>query len=206
MAARRAGLPLALTWGMTETASQICTWVPGEFDTPGAGPPQAFARVTADSEGRLTVSGPVAEGVHLTQDLGRVDADGCVEVTGRADEILNSGGAKFAPAEIEAVLAEHAGVAESAVVGRADIRFGSRPVAFVRPACPGLVADAENGPATGLAPGLRAHCRDRLPAYKCPDHFVFLTELPRLSTGKVDRRALAERAAALQADAPRKEP
>jgi O-succinylbenzoic acid--CoA ligase len=182
--ARAAGLPLALTWGMTETASQACTWSPGAFDTAGVGAPQAFARVHADVNGRLHVRGPVAQGGEVaTGDAGEIDADGRVHVHGRVDDVLNSGGVKIAPAEIEAALGAHPAVAEVAVVKAAHPRWGERPVAFVR----------LHSPATPAA--LRDHCRGRLARHSCPEVIEIVTELPRVSTGKVDRRALASRAA-----------
>jgi O-succinylbenzoic acid--CoA ligase len=182
--ARALGVPLALTWGMTETASQACTWAPGGFDAAGVGAPQAFARVHADENGRLHVRGPVAQGGAVaTGDAGEVDADGRVHVHGRVDDLLNSGGAKIAPAEIEAALGAHPAVAEVAVVKAAHPRWGERPVAFVRLSAPASSA------------ALRDHCRGRLPRHKCPEVIEIVTELPRVSTGKVDRRALASRAA-----------
>jgi O-succinylbenzoic acid--CoA ligase len=182
--ARAHGLPLALTWGMTETASQVCTWAPGDFDAAGVGAPQAFARVHADVNGRLHVRGPVAvEGETATGDTGEVDADGHVHVHGRVDDLLNSGGAKIAPAEIEAALVAHPAVAEVVVVGAPHARWGTRPVAFVRLRSPASPAE------------LRAHCQGRLARHKCPEVIEIVTELPRVSTGKVDRRALASRAA-----------
>jgi O-succinylbenzoic acid--CoA ligase len=182
--ARALGLPLSLTWGMTETAAQVATWFPGAFETDGVGPPLAFARVETEADGRLVVRGPVAPGGRLrTADAGEVSQTGAVRVTGRMDDVVNSGGAKIAPAEVEAVLARHPAVLEAAVVAAPDQRFGARPVAFVR--ARGAL-DAED---------LRMHCHAHLARHKCPDRFIFLNELPRVATGKVDRRALLSRAA-----------
>ncbi len=186
--ARALDLPLSLTWGMTETAAQVATWFPGAYDTAGVGPPLAFARVETEDDGRLVVRGPVAPGGRLrTADTGAITADGAVTVEGRVDDLVNSGGAKISPAEVEAVLARHPAVLEAAVVAAPDLRFGARPVAFVR-ARGALDAEA-----------LRDHCHAHLARHKCPDRFVFLSELPRVSTGKVDRRALLSRAAVLAA-------
>ena len=188
--ARAAALPLALTWGMTETASQACTWTPGEFDTPGVGAPLAFARIHADPQGRLRVEGPVAVGGGIeSADAGHIDPDGRVHVLRRVDGIVNSGGAKIAPAEVEAILSAHPGVAEAVVVPAPHPRWGMRPVAFVR------TRDLGSAPSPLEADALRAHCRASLAPHKCPELFIFVSELPRVATGKVDRRALASRAA-----------
>ena len=196
--ARAAGLPLALTWGMSETGSQIATWSPGAYDTAGVGAPLAFARVEADADGRLQVRGPVAPGGALaTGDLGTISGifdggeagqGGAVTVTGRVDDLVNSGGAKIAPAEVEAVLAAHPGVAEVAVVAVPDSRYGQRPAAFL------VLHDGAESPDDAA---LRAHCHTRMARHKCPDFFFFLQpdDMPRGPTGKVDRRALLSRAA-----------
>jgi O-succinylbenzoic acid--CoA ligase len=184
-------LPLSLTWGMTETAAQVATWFPGAYDTVGVGPSLAFARVEADDDGRLVVRGPVAPGGRLrSADTGAITPDGAVVIEGRVDDLVNSGGAKISPAEVEAVLARHPAVLEAAVVAAPDVRFGARPVAFVR----------ARGALDAFA--LRDHCHAHLARHKCPDRFVFLNELPRVSTGKVDRRALLSRAADLAARPP----
>jgi len=189
--ARTLNLPLSLTWGMTETGAQIATWFPGAFDTEGVGPPLAFARVESEADGRLSIRGPVAPGGRFrTADTGSVTARGAVVVEGRVDDVVNSGGAKISPAEVEAVLARHPAVLEVAVVAAPDLRFGARPVAFV---CARGALDAF---------ALRNHCHAHLARHKCPDNFIFLTELPRVSTGKVDRRALLTRAAASAARSP----
>ncbi|MCK6523189.1 AMP-binding protein [Myxococcota bacterium] len=180
---RALGLPVSLTWGMTETASQVATRAPGDL-RPGAdvGWPLPFNEVVADADGVLTVRGPLApEGEHRTNDRGRLDDAGRVIVSGRADLVLISGGENIQPAELEAALLEHPEVTEAAVIGRADPRWGERPVAFVT-----LRPDAT---VTGEA--LRAWCRQRLSAFKVPDRVIVLDALPRTALGKVDRGALS---------------
>ncbi len=182
-------LPVALTWGMTEAASQIATAPAGDLDAPGL-PPLAFATVTADAEGRLVVEGPLTGVAPLrTGDRGHVDEAGRVQVDGRADATIVSGGVNLDPTEIEAVLAGHPAVAAVAVVGLPDARWGARPAALVVARAPVHAED------------LRAHARARLSAFKAPDFIAFSETLPRAALGKVARSAVREQLQALQAGA-----
>ncbi|MCB9765272.1 MAG: AMP-binding protein [Alphaproteobacteria bacterium] len=178
---RRLGVPVALTWGMTETASQVATRFPGDLDAPmHAGPPLPFAEVAAGPGGALVVTGPLAPGGRLeTRDLGHLDDEGRVVVTGRRDDVIISGGENIDPAEVEAVLKAHPGVADAAVVGRPDPRWGERPVAWVVPAQADLQAEA-----------LIDWCRARLTVFKAPDAVFWLDALPRTELGKLSRSAL----------------
>jgi O-succinylbenzoic acid--CoA ligase len=175
---RELGAPVALTWGMTETASQVATRLPGDLAAASA-PPLPFARVR-EVAGALAVEGPVAPGgLFQTRDRGFVDACGAVHVQGRADEVLISGGEKIAPEEVEAALAAHPGIAEVLVAGVADPRWGKRPVALV----------VARDPASPPAPSeLEAFCRSRLSAFKAPIAFGFVPALPRNEGGKLSRR------------------
>ena len=166
------GVPVAETWGMTEAGSQVCTHPPGGF---GPIPPLAFARVR-EARGVLAVDGPLVGGALRTRDRGRVDA-GRVVVTGRADDVIISGGLNLAPEPIEAVLRAHPAVDDVAVVGVPDARWGARPVAVLvgRPVA-----------------GLDGWCRARLRPYACPDAFVWRESLGRDALGKLSRRRVAE--------------
>lgn len=175
--ARALGAPLALTWGMTETASQVATRWPGDCTPePHTGPPLAFARVQPDPEGRLWVEGPLtATGQHPSGDRGALDGLGRVVVSGRADRVIVSGGEKIDPAQVEAILAQHPAVQEVRVQARPDPRWGQRPVARVvlRPGQP--------------SPGLEAlqeAVRAVLPRYWAPDALEVVAELPRSALGK----------------------
>ncbi len=181
--ARALSLPISLTWGMTETASQLATRAPGDHRPGGdVGYPLPFNEVSADADGVLTVRGVLAPGgEHRTNDRGRVEDTGRVIVSGRADLVLISGGENIHPGEIEAALLAHPEVAEAVVIGRPDARWGERPVAFVT-----LRAGA-----TVVGDTLRAWCRQRLSAFKVPDRVTVLDGLPRTGLGKVDRGALS---------------
>jgi 2-furoate---CoA ligase len=123
------------------------------------------------------------EGWYFTGDMGYVDADGELYVTGRVDDMIISGGENIHPVEVEEVLARHPAVRDVAVVGEPDERWGQRVVAFVVPAGPGLTAEA-----------LDAHCRGRgeLAAFKRPRRVVFVREIPRTASGKTLRRLLRD--------------
>ncbi len=117
-----------------------------------------------------------------TRDVGRLDAHGRLAVVGRADDTVIVSGFNVFPREVEAVLREHPGVADVAVVGGPDPRRGQRLVACV------VATDEAPTPEA-----LTAHVRSRLTGYKVPSEFVFLDELPRTRTEKVSRAALRSR-------------
>ena len=184
-------VPVALTWGMSEAASQVTTRFAGDLSpNAGSGPPLAFARVDV-RERALVVSGPLVETAELqTPDVGCIDEEGRVHVFGRADDVIVSGGEKLMPGEIEAVLREHPWVKEAAVVGHENPDWGERPVAFV-------VCDvaAQKVEAVELARSLRGWCRAHLESFKAPDHYVWSEALPRTELGKISRVRLRERIA-----------
>jgi amino acid adenylation domain-containing protein len=117
--------------------------------------------------------------VYHTGDIGRVRADGCLEVLGRKDSQLKVRGYRVHPGEIELALAEHPEVREAVVVGAED-GGGVRLVAYVVP-------EGKTPPSRGA---LRSALRERLPDYMIPSAFSFLEELPIGPSGKVDRNAL----------------
>ena len=111
--------------------------------------------------------------------------DGLLFVEGREDDMIVSGGENVFPGEVEDLLSHHPSVAEVAVVGVADDEFGQVLAAFV-----------VRRPGTKLtAEAVRSHVRDQLARHKVPRRVEFLDELPRNTTGKILRRALAERLA-----------
>lgn len=118
-----------------------------------------------------------------TGDLGRMDADGYVSVTGRKKDIIVRGGEKISATEVENILVAHPAVGEVAVVGAPDERYGERVAAFVvlRPgATLGLDEVREQFAAAGLA------------RQKTPERLVITEELPRTASGKVQKYALRE--------------
>lgn len=130
------------------------------------------------------------DGWFRTGDMGRLDADGFLWIDGRVSDMINRGGLKVFPAEVEEVLRLSPAIAECAVVGIADDRLGEVPWAFVVPR-PGVTVDDSE---------LNALCRQHLAPYKVPVRFARLDALPRNDIGKVLSPRLVELA---EATAPR---
>jgi long-chain acyl-CoA synthetase len=121
-----------------------------------------------------------AEGYVRTGDYARIDDEGYVWIEGRVGDVINRGGNKVFPGQVEEVLLLSTGVREVAVVGVPDERLGEIPVAFI-------VGEARDDE-------LQRLCREHLTAYKVPVAFRRLEALPRSEVGKVLRRALVEAA------------
>ncbi len=124
-----------------------------------------------------------AGGWFHTGDIGVKDADGYVSIVDRLKDMIVSGGENIASSEVERALYEHGSVAEVAVVGRPDERWGEVPVAFV------VVAEG----ATATPDDLVEHCRGQLAKFKVPKDVVLIDELPRNPSGKILKRELRER-------------
>ena len=135
-----------------------------------------------------------ADGWFRTGDVVRIDAEGFVWIEGRVSSMINRGGLKVYPGEVEEVVRLHPEVVDVAVVGAPDDRLGEVPWAFVvrRDARP------DGGPdlAPDIGPALRAEleatCREHLAPYKVPAGFQAIAELPRNEVGKVLVRPLVE--------------
>lgn len=122
-----------------------------------------------------------------TGDLAVMYPDGAIEIRDRAKDIVISGGENISTIEVEQVLAAVPGVMECAVVGVQDDVWGEVPVAFVT-AEPGAVLTEEE---------ILAHCRAQLAHFKCPKRILF-GDLPKTSTGKVEKYVLRETASTLR--------
>ncbi|HUB35935.1 MAG TPA: AMP-binding protein [Solirubrobacteraceae bacterium] len=192
--AREAGVPVSLTYGLTEACSQVST-VPVALalaaeagEEAHAGPALFCTRLAIAPDGEILVAGPTvargsrgADGWLHTGDLGELRGDGFLRVSGRKSETIVSGGENVAPAEVEAVLEAHPDVLEAAVIARADERWGEAVTAIV-------IARAGAEPA---GESLRAYCAERLAPYKVPKQIELSSErLPRTASGKLLRRKL----------------
>ncbi len=189
------GAPVVETYGMSER-----TPIAGNPMPPGARKPGTvgFAlgveldlldadgrSVPRGEEGEVTIRGPVA-GVEpgrwfRTGDLGRFDEDGYLCLTGRVKDLINRGGQKLLPREIEDTLLEHPGVAQAAAFRVPHPTLGEDVAAAIVPA-----AGAAPQPAQ-----LREFLLSRLAPYKVPSSFTFVDALPLNASGKVRRDALA---------------
>jgi O-succinylbenzoic acid--CoA ligase len=179
--ARTVGVPVAQTYGLTEACSQVTTARPGDA-APDAGPPLFCTRVWID-DGEICVSSPTvapqAAPVLRTGDLGAIDRDGRLTVTGRRSEMIVTGGENVAPTEVEAALEQHPAVAEALVEGRVDPQWGESVVAQVV-LKPGLAAAEAD---------LREFCAARLAGFKVPKAIELVPALPRTASGKLLRRS-----------------
>jgi acyl-CoA synthetase (AMP-forming)/AMP-acid ligase II len=118
-----------------------------------------------------------------TGDLGCLDADGFLRVTGREKDLIIRGGVNISPVEIDSFLMQRPDLIEVATVGVPDAVYGEEVVSYVV-ARPGATVD------TGE---LLRYCSDGLPAFKAPKQIVLSASLPKTERGKLNRRALAER-------------
>ena len=134
------------------------------------------------ARGANVAKGAIAEDGWLhTGDLGALDADGRLTITGRNADTIVTGGENVAPAEVEDALLEHPSVADAAVFGRADGEWGEAIVAKVV---------LRVGAAAVAPTELREHCAQRLAPFKVPKQVELVQSLPRSESGKLLRRGL----------------
>jgi long-chain acyl-CoA synthetase len=205
------GVPLLEGYGLTETSAVAALNTPQmqRAGSVGKTVPGVVVKITgengealpAETIGEVWLKGPMImkgyynlpdataaainpEGFFKTGDLGKVDADGYLYITGRKKDLIIVAGEKASPREIEEALARHPAVAEAAVVGKKDSARGEVVVAFILP--------REGQSVTPEA--LRDFCREQvLPQWKIPREIYFEKELPRSPTGKILKRVLSER-------------
>ncbi len=200
------GAPVLEAYGMTEAAHQMASNPlpprPRKFGTVG---PATGVRIgLADEAGRprpagepgeVVIRGPgvihayednpdanrssFVDGWFRTGDQGVLDADGYLSLLGRIKELINRGGEKVAPPEVDAVLLAHAAVAEAVCFGIPHPTLGEEVAAAVVLRAPASEAE------------LLAHCRDRIAEFKCPKRIYVVETIPRTATGKIQRRAVA---------------
>jgi len=118
-----------------------------------------------------------------TGDVGHLDEEGFLYLSDRIADMIISGGENIYPAEVEAAIAEHPGVAQVAVVGLPHPKWGETPVAFVVPAPPAR---------DSLVDEVLAHCRANLAGYKNPTRIVVVDALPLTATGKIAKTELRQ--------------
>jgi len=191
------GVEIVQGYGLTEAAPNVLCLPPEDARRKAgfAGKPYPYVDCDVSGEGELLVRGPnvfpgywrnpeataeaVRDGWLHTGDLVERDGQGYYRVRGRLKELVISGGENVYPAEVEAVLHEHPAVADAAVVGVPDDRWGEVCAAFV------VLSDH----ATDL--DLRSFCADRLARFKVPKSFHVVDELPRNSMGKIQKSELS---------------
>jgi acyl-CoA synthetase (AMP-forming)/AMP-acid ligase II len=200
-------VPIIQSYGMTEAASQICVNpLDGVRKAGSVGVPVGVeVRVTPEATsaaesaiGQIEIRGTTvisryesagyddrfdAEGWLRTGDLGYFDDDGYLFIVGRSDDVINRGGEKVYPLEIENALIDIDGVALVAVVGEPDDVFGQVPVAYVQPDPVSLLDDSEE--LAALVARLRVRILSAFPKAKRPVAVKFAHAFPLLPTGKV---------------------
>jgi long-chain acyl-CoA synthetase len=208
---QRFNLPIFEGYGLTETIGPIAFNTP-QNNRPGSVGrliPGADVKIVDENgnahdvqkEGEVWLRGPMimkgyhnlpnetadvltADGYFKSGDLGKLDADGYLHITGRKKELIIVAGEKAVPREIEEVLMKHPAVALAAAVGKKDPSRGEVVVAFVT-LKPGQTATADD---------IRTFARDQnLPNFKIPREVFIEEELPHSPTGKVLKRVLAEK-------------
>ncbi len=204
----RFGFPLSEGYGLTETSPVVSIVPMGDRRRGSAGKPLPRVSIKIidddgnelppDTEGEICVAGPnvmvgyhnlpeetanvmMDDGYFRTGDLGRLDQEGFVSVSGRKKDLIISAGENISPREIEEVLLLHAGVADAAVIGAPDKMRGEVVKAFV------VLKEEASGVDEG---SIRDFCSKRLAPFKVPRYVEFATELPRGFTGKVLKRKL----------------
>ena len=194
----RTGKRILERYGMSEAVIITSNPLDGERIAGSVGYPLPGVdlRIAGGETGTIEIKGPsvfaaywrmpektaeefTADGYFITGDVGRQDPDGRVWISGRAKDLIISGGFNVYPKEIELIFDELAGVSESAVIGVPHPDFGEAVVAVV-------IGQGEES-------DLIAQARTRLAAFKAPKRVFFVDELPRNAMGKVQKNLLRER-------------
>lgn len=207
--ARMLGIPVLPTYGLTEASSQVATLHPdapvAKLMTAGRPLPQCEVEIRnpegdiapPETEGEIAIRGPMVatkywsrsgettarapDGWLATHDIGVLDTDGYLTISGRMDDMIISGGEKVFPAEVENALSHIPGIRRAVVLGIADPRWGQAPVAMIE----------IEGSALDHA-AMIALLNNRLAHYKIPRTFIPVPSIPLTDNGKIDRRRARE--------------
>jgi acyl-CoA synthetase (AMP-forming)/AMP-acid ligase II len=203
------GVPVLEAYGMTEASHQMASNPqPPAARKPGSVGPGTGVKVgimddagdllATDQRGEVVIQGPnvvsgyennpeanaksFTNGWFRTGDQGYLDADGCLILTGRIKELINRGGEKIGPREIDEILLTHPAVAEALAFGVPHPAWGEEVAA--------AIVLKENHPASEAE--LTAFCKERLADFKRPKKFYIVDTIPRTATGKIARGAVAK--------------
>jgi acyl-CoA synthetase (AMP-forming)/AMP-acid ligase II len=199
-------VPVLEAYGMTEASHQMCSnpLPPQPRKSSSVGPGTGVKVGIMDDDGNILPSGDLGEvvirgpnviegyennpeaneksftnGWFRTGDQGIIDADGYLHLTARIKELINRGGEKIAPLEIDEVLMTHPCVAEAVAFGMPHPTWGEEVA----------VAVVLKAPETEAA--LLEHCKLKLADFKCPKKIIIVEQIPRTATGKIQRRVVA---------------
>jgi acyl-CoA synthetase (AMP-forming)/AMP-acid ligase II len=206
---RTLGAPVLSAYGMTESSHQATSEPlprPGDLKHGSVGRGTGVEVCVVDRDGHpcpagtvgeVWVQGPTvargyladpaetarsfADGWFRTGDLGSLDEEGYLFLTGRIKSLINRGGEKISPEHVEDILAECPGVAEAAVFAIPDATYGQRVGAAVVVSCEGEKLGPEQ---------ILQYCRNRLSAFEVPDRLEVVAELPHTAKGALDRQAV----------------
>ena len=192
-------IPVVQCYGMTETCSQIVALrsVDALLKLGSVGQPLFSTQLKLSKDGEILLKTPaltpgylnlpnklpskMIDGWYRTGDIGHLDKEGYLYIDGRADEMLISGGENIFPQEVEQVYQRYPQINEVAVVGQNDSVWGQVPVAFV-------VSDRRLSTTKLMNYGY-----EHLARYKVPQHYIFVSELPKNASGKIRRFMLREK-------------
>ena len=192
-------IPVVQCYGMTETCSQIVALRSADalLKLGSVGQPLFSTQLKLSKDGEILLKTPaltpgylnlpdklpskMIDGWYRTGDIGHLDKEGYLYIDGRADEMLISGGENIFPQEVEQVYQRYPQINEVAVVGQNDSVWGQVPVAFV-------VSDRRLSPTKLINYGY-----EHLARYKVPQHYIFVSELPKNASGKIRRFMLREK-------------
>jgi fatty-acyl-CoA synthase len=187
-----AGLTRDEEWQYRDSQGRVVCGVEARL----AGDGGAMLPHDGDAVGEIEVRGPWITGSYhkdddpakfedgwlRTGDVGTVDEHGFIRLTDRAKDVIKSGGEWISSMELENILMAHPDVAEAAVIGVADEKWGERPLAAIV-----LRAGAEV-----TAEKLRAFLAEQIPRWQVPERWCFVTEVPKTSVGKFSKRTMRE--------------
>lgn len=192
-------IPVVQCYGMTETCSQIVALRSADalLKLGSVGQPLFSTQLKLSKDGEILLKTPaltpgylnlpdklpskMIDGWYRTGDIGHLDKEGYLYIDGRADEMLISGGENIFPQEVEQVYQRYPQINEVAVVGQTDPVWGQVPVAFV-------VSDRRLSTTKLMNYGY-----EHLARYKVPQHYIFVSELPKNASGKIRRFMLREK-------------
>lgn len=192
-------IPVVQCYGMTETCSQIVALRSADalLKLGSVGQPLFSTQLKLSKDGEILLKTPaltpgylnlpdklpskMIDGWYRTGDIGHLDKEGYLYIDGRADEMLISGGENIFPQEVEQIYQRYPQINEVAVVGQNDSVWGQVPVAFV-------VSDRRLSPTKLINYGY-----EHLARCKVPQHYIFVSELPKNASGKIRRFMLREK-------------
>jgi O-succinylbenzoic acid--CoA ligase len=195
--ARQRHFPVFTSYGLTEMASQVATqrYALGPMMDHGCGPPLSGIEAKLDGESRILVRGPslfsgywdppnlelplTSDGWFCTHDHGHLDANGCLHVLGRDNDLIVSGGENVYPAEVERLIQGHPAIQQCCVFAIPDPTWGS------------VVCALLVGPKSITADLPEFFARHLMPQQR-PRQVAVVTELPQTAIGKIDRKAAAQ--------------